>query len=36
MGEADIENQDNLSDIRSGNLEKLSDRKKICLTEKNN
>ena len=25
--------QDNLSDIRSGNLEKLSDRKKICLTE---
>ena len=28
-----IENQDNLSDIRSGNLEKLSDRKKICLTE---
>ena len=26
--------QDNLSDIRSGNLEKLSDRKKIFLTEK--
>ena len=25
--------QDNLSDIRSGNLEKLSDWKKICLTE---
>jgi hypothetical protein len=27
--------QDKLSDIRSGNLEKLSDRKKICLTKKN-
>jgi hypothetical protein len=26
--------QDNLSDIRSGNLEKLSNGKKICLTEK--
>jgi hypothetical protein len=26
--------QDNLSDIRSGNLEKLSYRKKSCLTEK--
>jgi hypothetical protein len=25
--------QDNLSDIRSGNLEKLFDRKKICLNE---
>ena len=25
--------QDNLSDIRSGNLEKLSDQKKICVTE---
>ena len=25
--------QDKLSDIRSGNLEKLSDRKKTCLTE---
>ena len=25
--------QDNLSDIRSGNLEKQSDQNKICLTE---
>ena len=25
--------QDNLSDIRSGNLEKLSDQKKICQTK---